>query len=119
MTRSRRVLPMGTRRVAPLGWDGSKDYQSHAASSTGMCVLIHLPRAMRHGTEDGIEDVVEMLADILCQEPQDEVPVLLQQRVFAPVTAVGMRVIQMYRNASVALRARSAPCAPGWSVRVA
>ena len=46
-------------------------------------------------TEDCVEDHVELLVDIFDEEPQDEVAVLLEQKIFAAVTAVGVGTVKM------------------------
>ncbi len=48
---------------------------------------------MRQHAQDGVEDLV----DILGEEPQHEIAMLLEQRVFAPVPAMGAPVSQMLR----------------------
>lgn len=52
---------------------------------------------MRERSQDGIENQIKVFAHILRQESQYEISVLLQQRIFAPITAVGFGVGQMLR----------------------
>jgi hypothetical protein len=46
-------------------------------------------------SQDGIEHIVKVFTDVLCQEAQHEVAVLLQQRILAPVMAVGLGISQV------------------------
>lgn len=51
--------------------------------------------ASREGTEDAVEDGVELFADVFGEESQDEVAVLLEEVVLAAVTAVGLGAGEM------------------------
>ena len=44
-----------------------------------------------------IQNAIKILTDILCQKPQNEITVLLQQPVFSAITAVGFRIREMLR----------------------
>ena len=46
---------------------------------------------------DGVKDLVKVLARVLRQESQDEIPVLLKQSVLSPVPPVRLRVGEMLR----------------------
>ena len=58
-------------------------------------------------TQHGIEHQVEILADVLCQKAKDEVVVLLEELVLAPIPAVRhgvcevLRAIQFDRDARI------------------
>jgi hypothetical protein len=43
---------------------------------------------MRQRPDDGIQNLIEALANILAQEPQHMISVLLEQNILAPVTSV-------------------------------
>ena len=64
------------------------------AGSTRMAALrSHSPTAQ--SPQDRIEHSVELLADVLREEPQDEVAVLLKQLVLAAVAPIGDRIRQV------------------------
>jgi len=46
----------------------------------------------------GIQDAIEILADILCKKSQNEIAVLLQQSVFPAITPVGFWIGEMLRT---------------------
>ena len=47
---------------------------------------------MSQRTEDSVEHILQILADILCEKAQYQVAVLLQQQIFAPVSTVRDRI---------------------------
>jgi len=51
--------------------------------------------AKREHTKDRVQNLVEPLADVFCQKPQDEVAALLEQRIFAPVASPGVGIGEM------------------------
>ena len=55
------------------------------------------PFAPCQGLQYGIQNAREILADILRKKPQNEIAVLLQQPVFAAITAVGFRIREVLR----------------------
>ena len=42
--------------------------------------------------KDGIQYLVQALADIFCQETQDQIAVFLKQRILSPIPSVGIWV---------------------------
>lgn len=50
---------------------------------------------MRQDPKNRVEDTVQMLANILCEESQNKIAVFLQQSVFPTVAPIGVRIIQM------------------------
>jgi len=50
---------------------------------------------MSQGSKNGIQNLVQVLADILCQESQNKVPVLLKRTILSAVTAIGISVREM------------------------
>ncbi len=58
-------------------------------------------------SQNGIEHPVKLRAHVLDKKAQDEVAVLLQQLVLAPVAAIGVRIrkmlsaVQLYRQARI------------------
>src|ERR1051326_1686382 len=53
--------------------------------------------AMNEGGHDCIQNLVQVLASVFRQEPQNEISVLLQQCVFSPVTTVSLLITEMLR----------------------
>jgi hypothetical protein len=47
---------------------------------------------VRHRPKNCIKNRIEMLAHVFGEEPEHEVSVFLQQKVFAPIAAVGIRI---------------------------
>ena len=52
---------------------------------------------MNQGGQDGVENQIELLAEIFGEESQDEISVLLQQGILLPVLPVGFGIRQMLR----------------------
>jgi len=50
---------------------------------------------------DGVQDVIEAFASVFRQKAQDEISVLLQQRIFPPVAPVSFGVSQMLRSVQI------------------
>ena len=77
------------------------------ASGTLICCCVKLEKdliaatceAKRQSTprasNGAVKHAIEILADILCKKPQNEIAVLLQQPVFSAITAVGFRIGKM------------------------
>jgi hypothetical protein len=53
---------------------------------------------MCQSNKDGIQDLIEVFARVLGKEPEDEVPVSLQLRIFSPIAAVGFCIGQVLRS---------------------
>ena len=52
---------------------------------------------MSHGAQDGVEGVVEVFADVVGEQAENEIAVLLEERVFGAVGAVGVGVVEVLR----------------------
>ena len=50
---------------------------------------------MRQGAQNGVQNLIQMFADILREKTQDEIPVLLEESVLAAIAAVGVCVGQV------------------------
>lgn len=50
---------------------------------------------MDESSQDRIQNAVEALADILCQESKHEIAILLKQDVLAPVAPIGVGISQV------------------------
>src|SRR5260370_10281467 len=51
--------------------------------------------SMRQRPDDGIQNLIEALANIFAQKPQHMISVLLQQNILAPVTSVRLGISQV------------------------
>ena len=50
---------------------------------------------MGQRSQNGIQNLVEILANVLGEKPEDQIAVLLKQGIFSTISPVGVRVAQM------------------------
>jgi hypothetical protein len=51
--------------------------------------------ALWNSIQDGIQNSIEVLADVFSKKSEDQIAVLLKQGIFATISPVGLRVAQM------------------------